>query len=243
MILGDTCTRACKFCNVKTGNPKGFIDQGEIENSSQMVATMGLKYIVITSVDRDDLRDHGSAHFAAVVERINSDHPDTMVEVLIPDFDNNAVSMDILARSNPFVIAQNIETVKDLTSAVRDPRAGYQKSLDVLKYYKTHYPHITTKSSLMLGLGETRDQIEQTMRDLRASGVSILTMGQYLQPSRRHLKIERFYHPDEFQKLKEIAESYGFEFVASGPMIRSSYKASEFMNYLENKRHEKSKLH
>jgi lipoyl synthase len=235
MILGDTCTRACKFCNVKTGNPKGFINSEEIENTSKMVGLMSLRYVVITSVDRDDLTDHGAGHFAAVVERVNKDHPETKVEVLIPDFAGEEERMHILAKSNPFVVAQNIETVKRLTHPVRDPRAGYEKTLDCLKFYKTHYPHIQTKTSLMMGLGETWKEIQETLDDIKAAGVDIVTFGQYLQPSKRHLNVEKFYTPEEFEELKRMAFKMGFKFVASGPLVRSSYKASDFLDYVEAK--------
>ncbi len=235
MILGDTCTRACKFCHVKTGNPKGFINAEEIENTSKMVALMSLRYIVITSVDRDDVSDHGAGHFAAVVERVHRDHPETKVEVLIPDFGVEPERMHTLARSNPYVIAQNVETVKRLTHPVRDPRAGYEKTLACLDFYKTHYPHIQTKTSLMMGLGETWKEIEETLVDLRAINVDIVTFGQYLQPSKRHLNVEKFYTPEEFEELKRLALKLGFKFVASGPLVRSSYKAADFLDYVESK--------
>lgn len=235
MILGDTCTRACKFCHVKTGNPKGFINSEEIENTSKMVGLMSLRYIVITSVDRDDLPDHGAGHFAAVVNRVHQDHPETKVEVLIPDFGVVEERMQTLARSNPFVIAQNIETVKRLTHPVRDPRAGYEKTLNCLNFYKTHFPHIQTKTSLMVGLGETWNEIQETLEDLRSINVDIVTFGQYLQPSKRHLNLEKFYTPEEFEELKRMAIKMGFKFVASGPLVRSSYKAGDFLDYVENK--------
>jgi lipoic acid synthetase len=235
MILGDTCTRACKFCHVKTGNPKGFINPEEIENTSKMVGLMSLRYVVITSVDRDDLPDHGAGHFAAVVERVHKDHPETKVEVLIPDFAGDEERMHLLARSNPYVIAQNVETVKRLTHPVRDPRAGYEKTLNCLKFYKTHYPHIQTKTSLMVGLGETWVEVQETLEDIRAHGVDIVTFGQYLQPSKRHLNVEKFYTPAEFEELKRMALKLGFKFVASGPLVRSSSKASDFLDYVEAK--------
>ncbi len=233
MILGDTCTRACKFCNVKTGNPKGFLNPEEIENTSKMVALMNLRYIVITSVDRDDLPDHGASHFAAVVNRVHADHPDTKVEVLIPDFGVEEERMHTLAKSNPFVIAQNIETVRRLTHPVRDPRAGYDKTLDTLSFYKKNYPHIQTKTSIMVGLGETWQELQETIEDVRARGVDIVTFGQYLQPSKRHLAVERYYTPEEFQELKRMALKLGFKFVASGALVRSSYKAGDFLDYVE----------
>lgn len=233
MILGDTCTRACKFCHVKTGNPKGFINHEEVENTSKMVSLMNLKYIVITSVDRDDLSDHGSGHFAEVVKRVHLDHPETRVEVLIPDFGVVAERMHQLALSNPFVIAQNIETVKRLTHPVRDPRAGYEKTLECLKFYKENYPKIQTKTSLMVGLGESWKEIQETLEDLRSINVDIVTFGQYLQPSKRHLNVEKFYTPEEFDELKRLSLKMGFKFVASGPLVRSSYKASDFLDYIE----------
>jgi lipoic acid synthetase len=236
MILGDTCTRACKFCHVKTGNPKGLVNLEEIENTSKMVGLMSLRYIVITSVDRDDLPDHGAGHFAAVVHRVHLDHPETKVEVLIPDFGVVPARMDTLAKSNPYVIAQNIETVKRLTHPVRDPRASYEKTLDCLKFYKTNYPHIQTKTSLMVGLGENFKEVQETLEDLRAIDVDIVTFGQYLQPSKRHLNVEKFYSPEEFDELKRMALKMGFKFVASGPLVRSSYKAGDFLDYVESKR-------
>lgn len=233
MILGDTCTRACKFCHVKTGNPKGFVNHLEIENSAQMVSIMSLKYVVITSVDRDDLPDFGAGHFAAVVRKINETHPDTKVEVLIPDFAAIPEHMHTLARSTPFVVAQNIETVKRLTHPVRDPRAGYQKTLDCLDFYKKNYPALQTKTSLQVGHGETWDEIQETLEDLRKVDCDIVTFGQYLQPSKRHLDVKRYYTPEEFNELKRMALKLGFKFVASGPLVRSSYKAADFLDYTQ----------
>lgn len=232
MILGDTCTRACKFCDVNTGNPKGFINHNEVEETANMVGIMGLKYIVITSVDRDDLPDFGAQHFANVVTKIHEVHPSVIVEVLIPDFCGEKPHMHTLAKSNPFVIAQNIETVKRLTHPVRDRRASYETTLECLKFYKENYPHITTKTSLMVGLGETLEEIKEALTDLRNVGCDIVTFGQYLQPTKRHLKIDRYYSPAEFKDLKEIAYSMGFKFVASGPLVRSSYKAYDYLEHL-----------
>ena len=234
MILGDTCTRACKFCNVKTGNPKGFINVDEIANTSEMVAMMNLRYIVITSVDRDDLPDHGAGHFASVIKRVHTDHPDTKVEVLIPDFAGDEERMRVLADANPYVIAQNVETVRRLTHPVRDPRASYEKTLGCLKFYKENYPHIQTKTSLMVGLGETWAEIQEALEDIRAHNVDIITFGQYLQPSKRHLNVEKFYTPEEFEELKRMSLKLGFKFVASGPLVRSSYKAGDFLDYVES---------
>lgn len=240
MILGDTCTRACKFCHVKTGNPKGFINHLEIENTSEMVKLMNLRYIVITSVDRDDLPDHGAGHFASVIKRVNQDHPETKVEVLIPDFAGDEARMHHLAEAKPYVIAQNIETVKRLTHPVRDIRAGYEKTLNCLKFYKDHYPAIQTKTSLMVGLGETWQEIQETLEDVKAAGVDIITFGQYLQPSKRHLNVEKFYTPAEFDELKRMALKMGFKFVASGPLVRSSYKAGDFLDYVEQTENSKA---
>ena len=235
MILGDTCTRACKFCNVKTGNPKGLLDKDEPRKASEMVSLMALNYIVITSVDRDDLEDYGAGQFASVVERVNSDHPEVKVEVLIPDFAVQAEHMHTLAKSKPFVIAQNLETVKRLTHPVRDRRAGYEKTLNALKFYADHYPEIATKSSLMVGLGETKEELVEAMMDLKKAGVKILTFGQYLRPTLAHLEVQKYYELEEFDHLKKIAYDIGFDFVASGPMVRSSYKAADYFKFLESK--------
>lgn len=235
MVLGDTCTRACKFCNVKTGNPKGVVDQDEPRKASEMVAMMGLKYLVITSVDRDDLPDLGAGQFAKIVRRVNEDHPNAKVEVLIPDFNAVPEHMDTLANSSPFVVAQNLETVKRLTHQVRDRRAGYDQTLAALKYYKDNYPHIHTKSSLMVGLGETKEELVEAMVDLKKAGVNIITFGQYLRPTMAHLEVQRYYEPEEFDHLKKLAYDIGFDFVASGPMVRSSYKAGDYLDFLNKK--------
>lgn len=239
MVMGDTCTRACKFCHVKTGNPKGWLDLDEPKKASEMVSSMGLRYLVITSVDRDDLPDFGASHFANVIKQVGIDHPDVKVEVLIPDFNAVEEHMKTLADANPFVIAQNIETVKRLTHPVRDRRAGYEKTLKALKFYSENYEHIATKSSLMVGLGETMEELVECMQDLRAAGVKIITFGQYLRPTLAHLEVQRYYELGEFDHLKKIAYDLGFEFVASGPMVRSSYKAAEYLDFLNEKLGEK----
>lgn len=235
MILGDTCTRACKFCNVKTGNPKGWLDLDEPKKASEMVEVMALKYLVVTSVDRDDLDDFGAGHFASVVNQIGEDFPEVKVEVLVPDFAVVEEHMHTLARSNPFVIAQNLETVKRLTHQVRDRRAGYDKTLAALDFYNKNYPDIATKTSLMVGLGETKEELVEAMQDLRAVGVKVITFGQYLRPTMAHLEVQRYYELEEFDHLKKIAYDIGFEFVASGPMVRSSYKASDYFDFLNSK--------
>ncbi|CBW27394.1 lipoyl synthase [Halobacteriovorax marinus SJ] len=238
MILGGTCTRACRFCHVDTGNPKGVINQEEIANAANMAKVMALNYLVITSVDRDDLPDFGASHFANVVESVRENHPKTLVEVLVPDFNAVEEHMDTLAKSNPFVIAQNVETVKRLTHVVRDRRAGYEQSLNCLKYYKDNYPHISTKTSLMVGLGETMEELIECMDDLRSVNCDIITFGQYLRPTQRHLAVERYYTPAEFEELKNIAYEKGFKFVASGPLVRSSYKAADYLKHLREQGHE-----
>jgi lipoic acid synthetase len=235
MILGDTCTRACKFCNVKTGNPKGWLDLDEPKKASEMVTVMGLKYLVVTSVDRDDLPDYGAGHFANVITQINSDFNDVKIEVLIPDFSCEEEHMHTLAKSNPFVIAQNLETVNRLTKQVRDRRAGYEKTLSALSFYNKYYPDIATKSSLMVGLGETKEELVEAMQDLKNAGVNIITFGQYLRPTLAHLEVQRYYEVEEFEHLKKIAYDIGFDFVASGPLVRSSYKANEYFEFLNNK--------
>ncbi|MEX1099867.1 MAG: lipoyl synthase, partial [Bacteriovoracaceae bacterium] len=217
------------------GNPKGLLDLDEPKKASEMVNLMGLRCLVITSVDRDDLPDLGAGHFAAVISKVQNDHPDVKVEVLIPDFNAQAEHMKTLAQSNPFVIAQNLETVQRLTHPVRDRRANYQQTLNALAFYKENYPHIHTKSSIMVGLGETKDELAQAMVDLKKAGVNIITFGQYLRPTLAHLEVQKYYEVEEFEHLKRIAYDVGFDFVASGPMVRSSYKAADYLDFLNQK--------
>ena len=226
MILGDTCTRGCRFCQVKTGNPRGILDLSEIVHTVEMVGLMGLNYVVLTSVDRDDLADHGAGHFASVVRAVHAAHPNTKVETLVPDFGADVDRMRVLAASRPYVVAQNLETVRRLTHPVRDMRAGYATTLDCLAFYKSE--GLTTKTSLMVGLGETIDELSEALDDLRAVGTDIVTFGQYLQPTKHHLAVERYYSPEEFVELKRLAYRKGFRFVASGPLVRSSYRAGDF---------------
>jgi lipoic acid synthetase len=225
MLMGSVCTRACRFCAVDTGNPAGWLDPEEPENSAESVRIMGLKYIVLTSVDRDDLKDGGAAHYAACITAIRRLNPGTAVEALTPDFrgDLDAVSRVVDAPLD--VYAQNLETVARLTKRVRDPRAGYRQTLNVLEHAKTHRPDILTKSSLMLGLGETEQEIAIAMDDLRGSGVELLTLGQYLRPTVNHLPVDRFVHPEEFSRYRELGLERGFIEVVSGPLVRSSYRA------------------
>jgi lipoic acid synthetase len=225
MLLGSVCTRACKFCSVDTGNPKGWIDEEEPSNTAKAVQTMKLKYVVLTSVNRDDLDDGGAGHFADTVKAIKKLNPNTAVEALTPDFKGLVSSVDRIVNSGLEVFAQNIETVERLTHPVRDIRAGYKQTLDVLKESKKINPEVLTKTSLILGLGETDEEISRTMDDLREIDVDILTLGQYLRPTLNHLPVERWVTPEEFNKYREIGLAKGFLEVVSGPMVRSSYRA------------------
>jgi len=225
MILGDTCTRACGFCAVKTGRP-GALDWGEPERVARAVQTMGLKHVVVTSVNRDDQPDGGSLIFAATIRKIRAYVPGCTVEVLTPDFEGVRSSLENVLRARPDVFNHNLETVERLTKPVRR-RARYRRSLDVLRMAKDIAPGLCTKSGIMVGLGEMREEITQTMQDLRACDVDILTIGQYLRPTPQHLDIVRYYHPDEFAQLKAEGLALGFKHVESGPLVRSSYHAHE----------------
>ena len=228
MLMGDVCTRACRFCAVDTGNPRGYLDADEPRHAAESVRLMGLKYVVLTSVDRDDLPDGGAAHYAACIRAIKAACPGTKVEALTPDFQGHPDAVATVVDAGVDVFAQNIETVRRLTRVVRDPRAGYQQTLDVLAHAKAH-AGVVTKSSLMLGLGETDDEIRTALRDLRDHGVDLLTLGQYLQPTRHHLPVARWVHPDEFDTYREWALAADFVDVASGPLVRSSYRADELV--------------
>ena len=230
MLMGSVCTRACKFCSVDTGNPKGWLDQEEPLKTAKAVRTMGLKYVVLTSVNRDDLEDGGAKHYAQTVQAIKDLNPNTAVEALTPDFKGIKSSIDTIVNSGIEVFAQNLETVKRLTHPVRDPRAGYQQTLDVLYESKQNNEEVLTKTSLILGLGETDEEIEETMDDLIDHKVDILTLGQYLRPTLNHLPVERWVTPQEFEKYREIGISKGFLEVVSGPMVRSSYRAEQALN-------------
>ena len=225
MLMGSVCTRACKFCSVDTGNPKGWLDTEEPLNTAKAVKTMGLKYVVLTSVNRDDLDDGGAKHFADTVKLIKDLNPKTAVEALTPDFRGLKSSIDTLVNCGLEVFAQNIETVERLTHQVRDIRAGYQQTLDVLAESKKINPEVLTKTSIIVGLGETDDEIEQTMDDLLEHNVDILTIGQYLRPTLNHHPIERWVTPEEFENYRKIGLKKGFLEVVSGPMVRSSYRA------------------
>lgn len=227
MLMGSVCTRACRFCAVDTGNPNGWLDLEEPQNTAKSVELMALRYIVLTSVDRDDLDDGGAAHYAASVRAIKKRTPHVVVEALTPDFDGDLQAIERVVDSGLEVFAQNVETVKRLTHAVRDPRAGYEKTLRVLEHAKRHRPDVLTKTSLMLGLGETDEEVLQTMDDLRAIGVDILTLGQYLQPTRNHLPVQRWVSPEAFNDFRELGLKKGFMEVAAGPLVRSSYRADK----------------
>jgi lipoic acid synthetase len=238
MVMGDTCTRGCRFCAVKTSRKPDALDAQEPEKLAAAIREMDLDYVVITSVDRDDVADGGAGHFAACITEVHQQCPKTMVEVLIPDFSGNVGHLLKVVMAQPEVIAHNIETVERLTHPVRDPRAGYAQTLDVLKHVKQMDPERHTKSSIMVGLGETHEEVIQTMKDLREVDVDFLTLGQYLQPTKKHIALEEYVHPDQFALWEKLGLEMGFKYVASGPLVRSSYKAGEFFiqRYLDKKR-------
>jgi lipoyl synthase len=227
MLMGEVCTRACRFCHVKVGAPPA-LDPREPEHLAQAASELNLEYLVVTSVNRDDLPDGGAGHFAAAIRALRRCSPRTKVEVLIPDFQGVERDLDTVAMAQPHVVAHNIETVERLTPLVRDRRATYRQSLSVLQYLKKRPERLYTKSSIMVGLGETDSELNQAFSDLRGVGVDVVTIGQYLQPSPYHLKVERFVYPQQFAEYKRMAESFGFLYVASGPLVRSSYRAAEF---------------
>jgi lipoyl synthase len=227
MVMGAVCTRACRFCSVDTGNPKGWLDHDEPANVAASVELMKLNYVVLTSVDRDDLPDGGAAHYAACIRAIKRRTPATAVEALTPDFCGVLQDVETVVDSGLEVFAQNVETVRRLTHPVRDPRAGYEQTLAVLAHAKQHRPEVLTKSSLMLGLGESDEEIAECMDDLRAAGVDILTLGQYLRPTRHHLEVQRFVTPEEFERYREWGLARGFRECVSGPLVRSSYRAEQ----------------
>jgi lipoic acid synthetase len=226
MIMGDICTRRCPFCDVAHGRPDP-LDSEEPENLARTIQAMGLGYVVVTSVDRDDLRDGGAAHFSACIAAIRARNPGIRIEVLVPDFRGRMNrALDILMKSPPDVFNHNLETVPGLYKKVR-PGSDYAWSLDLLRQFKALHPAVPTKSGLMLGIGEEISEVEQVMRDLRAHGCDMLTLGQYLQPSVHHLPLVRYVHPEEFERLGEFGYELGFTHVASGPMVRSSYHADQ----------------
>jgi lipoyl synthase len=244
--MGDTCTRGCRFCSVKTSKAPPPLDPLEPEKVSTAIAQWGLDYVVLTSVDRDDLPDQGSAHFRQVIQQLKIKKPNLLVEALTPDFQGDVDCIRAVATSGLDVYAHNVETVERLTSRVRDHRAGYRQSLDVLAYVKSLSTTATTnssssskealplltKTSIMLGLSETDEEVRQTLRDLRSVSVDVVTFGQYLQPTKRHLAVQEYITPEKFAEWQTEAEAMGFAYVASGPLVRSSYKAGEF--FLQN---------
>jgi lipoic acid synthetase len=227
MLMGAVCTRACRFCAVDTGNPRGWLDREEPQNVAASVALMRLKYVVLTSVDRDDLSDGGASHYADCIRAIKQRNPHTAVEALTPDFQGVLAHVEAVLESGPEVFAQNVETVRRLTHPVRDPRAGYEQTLSVLAHAKRHRPQALTKTSLMLGLGESDAEIVECMDDLRAIGVDIITLGQYLRPTINHLAVERFVSPPEFEQYRAAALARGFRECVAGPLVRSSYRAEQ----------------
>ena len=227
MVMGSICTRGCRFCAVNTSRNGLPLDPNEPMNVALAISEMELDYVVVTSVDRDDLPDAGAQHFASCIEQIHAFNPKTMVEVLIPDFSGNEDLLQVVVEAKPEVLAHNVECIERLTRTVRDPRAGYKQSLEVLENAKKQGAQFT-KSSIMVGIGEERDEVLASMQDLRDVGVDFLTVGQYLRPSEKHLKLQRFVHPDEFEAYEKAGLDMGFTYVASGPLVRSSYKAGEF---------------
>jgi lipoic acid synthetase len=231
MLMGAVCTRACQFCAVDTGNPRGWLDAEEPANTARTVRLMGLKYVVLTSVDRDDLPDGGAAHYAHCIRAVKAECPETAVEALTPDFCGRLGDVETVVDAGLDVYAQNLETVERLTRRVRDPRAGYEQTLAVLAHSKRHRPAVLTKTSLMLGLGETENEIVQTLDDLKAIGVDIVTFGQYLRPTPNHLPVERYVTPEEFNRYRDLGLERGFLEVVSGPLVRSSYRADRVFEH------------
>jgi lipoic acid synthetase len=226
MLMGDVCTRGCRFCHVKTAAHPPPPDPDEPRHLAEAIRGLGLDYIVVTSVDRDDLPDGGAGHFASAIRLLKA-IPGLHVEVLTPDFQGDAEAVRTVGRAGPDVFANNIETVRRLTPVVRDARAGYDQTLAVLARMKSEFPGILTKSSVMVGLGESEAEVEATMGDLRGAGVEILTLGQYLRPSAWHLPVVEFVAPEKFEGYEEMGKRHGFRYVASGPLVRSSYRAGE----------------
>lgn len=227
MILGKVCTRACRFCAVATGDPRGALDPHEPQHVAEVVKALGLKYVVITSVDRDDLEDLGSKHYADTIHYIKRLCNDARVEALIPDFNGDISCLERITDMEPYVIGHNIETVRRLTPYIRDRRCGYERSLNVLKECKKLAKDIFTKSGFMVGLGEEKDELTETLKDLRRAGVDIVTVGQYLQPTKKHMPVQRYYSPEEFEALKKLGQDVGIKHMITGPLVRSSYHAAD----------------
>jgi lipoic acid synthetase len=228
MIMGELCTRACRFCNVRSGKPNSFLDPDEPRNVARAVKDLELKYVVLTSVDRDDLPDGGASHFAKTITVVRTLAPGVCIEALIPDFGGALGNIQTVVQAGPDVIGHNLETTEPLTTKVRDPRASYHQSLRVLEHVKQLDKRVFTKSSLMLGLDEQEEDVLQTFRDLRVVGTDFLTLGQYLRPSPRNLPVIEYLTPERFSYYQKVAEELGFLYVASGPLVRSSYRAGEY---------------
>ena len=231
MLMGDTCTRACQFCSVNTGNPNGWLDEDEPEKIANTIALMNLKYIVLTCVNRDDIPDGGAQHFANTVNAIKEKDRNIEIEVLTSDFNGSKEAVKTVIDSPIKVFAQNIETVERLTHPIRDPRAGYSKTLKVLRFAKQMNPKIITKTSIIVGLGETDEEIYKTYKDLRDHKVDIVTLGQYLRPTLNHHPVDRWVTPQQFEKYRQKGLDYGFLEVISGPMVRSSYRAERALDF------------
>jgi lipoic acid synthetase len=227
MLLGDTCTRGCRFCAVTTGQPRGAVDVREPEHVARALAKMPLSYVVMTMVDRDDLLDGGAGHVAKTVRRLKELRPEMLVETLVGDFGGHLDAVDVSVDARPDVWAHNIEVVRRLQRSIRDVRCSYEQSLRVLRRAKERGPEMVTKSSIMVGIGETDDEVRETMRDLREAGVDVVTIGQYLRPTPKHAPVDRFVEPATFDAFAADGRAMGFAFVASGPLVRSSYKAAE----------------
>jgi len=227
MLLGDTCTRGCRFCAVTTGQPRGAVDVREPEHVARALSRMPLRYVVMTMVDRDDLLDGGAEHVAKTVRRLKELRPDMRVETLLGDFGGHLDAVDTTVDARPDVWAHNIEVVRRLQRSIRDVRCSYEQSMGVLRRAKQRAPERLTKSSIMVGIGETDDEVLETMRDLREVGVDIVTLGQYLRPTPKHAEVQRFVTPERFEAFAAEGRAMGFAFVASGPLVRSSYKAAE----------------
>jgi lipoic acid synthetase len=229
MILGKVCTRSCRFCAVETGDPHGELDPLEPGHVAEAISELGLKYVVITSVDRDDLADRGSNHYARTITCIRDRNPETKIEALIPDFCGEQQYIKTVVDARPYVIGHNVETVERLSSYIRDRRCDYGTSLEVLRTVKGCEETIFTKSGFMVGLGETKEDVVKTFLDLRDAGVDVVTIGQYLQPTRKHHFVQKYYTPQEFDELAAIGKSKGITHVLSGPLVRSSYHAGEIL--------------
>lgn len=227
MLLGHVCTRGCRFCAVTTGNPGGAVDPREPEHAATAIAELGLRYVVLTMVDRDDLLDGGAAHVARTVRALRERQPGLLVEALTGDFGGRLGDVDVVLEAGPDVFAHNLEVTRGMTSRVRDRRCSYQRSLDVLRHARERLSDGFVKSSLMVGIGEADEEVYEALADLRRVGVDLLTIGQYLRPSPRHAPVARYVTPEQFQRFQRFAEEIGFAYAASGPLVRSSYRAAE----------------